>query len=173
MAESLPEQIIVALKTRFAGILSDGGTNYWFTPDKVVRVPGWAAWENDWFDKQYNTLYFLKAGMRTTSEDAVKGLENHMDVWLIAGTKYNPDVLNPIVLDGEGSPLGDTLSNRLQRDIETSLRQDIQLGLSAFVVNTEITDWNPMTPYLEGWALVEARFRIWYLSSYIPGQFSL
>jgi hypothetical protein len=159
--ESIPEQITVAIVNKLAAIAGDGGATYWFTPTKVVRVPGWAAWENDWLDEKYPVLYFVKPGLRTYQEDATRGMEGHMELWLLLATQYLPDTLNPINLASEPAPLGETLGNRMQRDVEKALRVDITLG--GLAVNVEMPDVNPMTPYLERWALVEARLKIWFL----------
>jgi hypothetical protein len=171
MAESLPEQIEVAIQNRLGLIVGDGGANYWLTPTKVVRVPGWAAWEMDWLDKQFQTLYFLKPGLRTEVEDAMQRLEAKAEWWILAATQYVTDTLNPIALANEaqsGQPLPDTLQNRMERDIKKGIRVgaggglEITLGISG-VFNVETPDWNHVTPYVSGWAIIEGRIRVTYL----------
>ena len=39
MAESFLERAAEGVKASLAAIVSDGGANYWYTPDRVLRAP--------------------------------------------------------------------------------------------------------------------------------------
>lgn len=57
MSESIVEQILAKFETDLDAIVGDNGTTYWYTPDKVVRVPKWAR---EWLKPEYNTIYLIR-----------------------------------------------------------------------------------------------------------------
>ena len=163
MAEARHEQIIVALKAALAGIVADGGTTYWYTPDRVLRAP---AFSQMCLDSSLDTIYVLSpvdvADERADSCSA-KAL---VRVDLTAVRRFNPSTENPYTQE---APIRWTIQTRLERDIKKLIRTDETLGGLSQEVRVPLTSYAPEETYFEGWACIFMRLEIkWHYPKATP-----
>lgn len=156
MAESIAEQVAAALKTALAGIVGDGGTTYWYTPDKVVRV----SFFPDQFaldPAQGDVIYILSPGSEELSEAATGRLcRSEHEFVLQVARQHRVATENPYI---EGTPTRWTVVNRLVRDAFKKLTQDVQVGGIAVNVNTDGMSVD-REQYTDGWAMAQIRFTV-------------
>ena len=161
MAESKHHQIAEALKARFTAIVTDGGTTYWYTPAKVVRVQ---AWDRLIADPSVEQVYALRAGEERHTEestgDAASGggvkAEAEFFVLLLRPSLAADE--NPFGADASTKP---TEQDRMVRDFLRALWLDVTLGgLVENVVDGSLVIDRDVD--VEGWAVAEARFTVVY-----------
>lgn len=158
MAESIHEQLIVALAAHLAGIVGDGGATYWYTPDRVVRTP---TFHSACLDPSLTTIYSLSpVRVEDKPVNISIGMESIATVDLAAATKFNPATEDPFKQE---EPIRWTVQTRLERDAKKRLRSNYNLlGVSGGHRFTAIpvTDYASDLTYLEGWALVFLRLQL-------------
>jgi hypothetical protein len=154
--ESKHEQIEESIIVRLASIVSDGGVNWWFTPDRVIRYP---AWTEACLDPSLTTVYVLSPEEEVDTE-AGTGLtvkaQARLDLLLC--TQYagaeNPFQVEP--------PSRGTLQNRMVRDVKKKLREDISLGGLTRNLDFVGTDRSAESTWEPKWAVVLVRLLATY-----------
>ena len=155
--ESKHSQIAEALKTRFAAIVADGGTTYWYTPAKVARVQ---AYDRLLADPTVGHVYAVRAGEERHSEEStgspstggVMSAEAEIFVLLLRPSAAVDD--NPFGVDASTKAIE---QDRMVRDFLRALFLDVTLaGLVTNVVDGSLVVDRDME--IEGWAVAEARF---------------
>jgi len=158
MAESIHEQIAVALKTGFAAIVGDQGATYWHTPNLVARVH---HFEDAHLEKaRGDVVYLLQAGDETHEEITTnERLMGRAEFFLLVAKRYAPANENAGSLDGEGRQ---TIVNQLVRDAIRALTRDVTL--SGQTIN--VIDQEPLSVdrsmVFTGWALAQLHFLVGY-----------
>lgn len=158
MAESRHEQIAVALRDHLAGIIADGGANFWYTPAAVGRC---LAWDDSFLDASLDYMLFLKPGLETHREEATKQVRAEAEMLVLIARKVAPVTERPFV---EEEPSRWTIVDRCVRDVLKKLwdwtsNEDlatliINIATEGVVVNRDDT--------AAGWALGELRFVVDY-----------
>jgi hypothetical protein len=161
VAESLHHQIAEALKARFAAIVGDNGTTYWYSPDRVVRVQ---AWDRLIADPTVGCVYGLRAGEERHREEGTGAPSSGGQVG--AEAEFWVLMLRPTAAVDE-SPFGEDASvkateqDRMVRDFLRALWLDVTLGgLASNVADGSLVIDRDVD--VEGWAVVEARFTVLY-----------
>lgn len=159
MPESIVEQIVAAIKTDLEAIVGDSGTNYWYTPDIVVRVD---EYRNAHLKEIYDTIYLIRETgyERTTDIAAAFGEVGAMlEVFVMALTKdpRNADERDPF----DATTLAGTYRNRMVRDVVKKLESDRTLGGLAF--NVEYSGVGRDFEEPEGWIVAEIAFDVHYI----------
>jgi hypothetical protein len=161
VAESLHEQLVAAFQANLAGIVGDGGANYWFTPDRVVRVP---AFSEACLDSSLTTIYCISPGQ---VEDALAhstvGVRAVLTLDLAIVTRYTPsEEINPFTAD---VPLRWTIQTRLERDAKKKIRSFYHLGFESNAVWVEIpiTEYVADQTFFQGWAAVFMRCLVHFI----------
>jgi hypothetical protein len=150
MAESVHEQIAAELQTKFAAILSDDGTAYWYTPDSVKRVAFFP--DSTALDTSQEVIYLLRPGdEQITEEETGGGCRGEAEFFLVVARQHQAPTENPWL---EEAPTRWTVANRLVRDAIRALLADVTLG--TLVVNV-VADSVSID-----WALAELRFVVEY-----------
>lgn len=161
MAESIHHQIAEALKTRLSAIVGDGGTTYWYTPDRVVRVQ---SYDRLIADPTVGMVYAIRAGEERHREEGTGGpttggqvgAEAEFFVLMLRPSDASDD--NPFGADESTKPIE---QGRMVRDFLRALWLDVTLGGLAL----NISDGSLMIDRdvdVEGWAVAEARFTVLY-----------
>lgn len=156
MAESIHSQIAEALKARFAALVGNSGTTYWYTPARVVRVQ---AYDRLIADPSVGSIYAIRAGEERHSEEGTGGLtaaEAEFWVLLLRPTQASDD--NPFGSDESTKAIE---QDRMVRDFLRALFLDVTLGgLASNVVDGSLVVDRDVE--VEGWAVAEARFTVRY-----------
>lgn len=156
MAESIHEQIVVALKTLFEGIVGDGGATYWYTPTRVVRA---AAFQGGLLDDSLSTIYCLSpADEDDEFRDSNREIKSIMRVDLAVATRYT-DMENPL---DPPDPDRWKVQNRIIRDAKKRIRSDYRLGGLCLWIEIPTTERGAEQTFEEGWALAFLRLLIFY-----------
>lgn len=158
MAESIAEQIAEALKTALEGIVADGGTTYWYRPDKVLRVSFFP--DQFTFDPAYGEVQYV---LSPDPEEIVEEGTSHqckaeLGFVLQVAKQHRVPTENPYL---EQPPIRWTVANRLIRDAVKRLDADVQLAGLAVNVNTVGISID-RDQYAEGWAMAQLRFTVSY-----------
>lgn len=160
MAESAHELVIDALRDHLAGIVGDDGVTFWFTPDRVVRVP---AFHGAVLETGLTTIYSLSpVRVEETPENISLGMRAMLTVDLAVATKFDPQTEDPFLQE---APIRWTVQTRLERDAKKRLRSDFTLlgntGAHRFTT-IPVTDYASDLTYLESWAVVFLRVQLHY-----------
>jgi hypothetical protein len=156
--ESKHEQIAAALRDHLAGIVGDGGINYWFTPGGVGRC---LAWDPSYLDASLGHIILLRPGQELHREEANKMVQTDMEVWILVARKHSPTTENPFV---EDAPTRWTLIDRAVRDVLKRIWDWMSSPALASLVLNIATEGIPVErdDYAAGWALVELHCVILY-----------
>lgn len=156
MAESKHHQIAEALKARLAAIVGDGGTTYWYTPARAVRVQ---AYDRLVADPSIGQVYAVRAGEERHTEAGTGGLlgvEAEFWVLILRQTEAADD--QPFGADESTKA---TEQDRMVRDFLRALWLDVTLGgLVENVVDGSLVIDRDVD--VELWACAEARFTVRY-----------
>jgi hypothetical protein len=163
MAESVAEQIAAALRTLLAGITSDAGATYWYTPTSVLRVaffpPSWALTPTPGA-----VVYVLSPGSEDVSEETTsRGCASEHEFVLQVAKLLDAATENPYL---ETTPTRWTVVNRLVRDVLRCLFVDVTLSglvrnISVSAVSVDREQYDPR------WAMAQLRFTVSYS---FPGE---
>jgi len=156
VAESQHSRIAEALKARFAAIVGDNGTTYWYTPARVARVQ---AYDRLIADPSVGAVYAIRAGEERHTEEGTGGLVGaEAEFWTL--------LLRP-TLSSDDNPFGTDEStkaieqDRMVRDFLRALFLDVTLGgLASNVVDGSLVIDRDVD--VEGWACAEARYTVRY-----------
>jgi hypothetical protein len=155
--ESVHEQIAAALQASLEGVLSDGGTTYWYTPDSVRRVaffPDATA-----LDTSMDVIYLLRPGVEDITEEGTGGAcQGQAEFFLVVAKQHNVPTENPWL---ETEPTRWTVANRLIRDALRKLLADPTIGGAAINVVADSISVD-RDRFLQNWALAEIRFAVVY-----------
>jgi len=160
MAESIHEQIVVALRSSLAAITSDGGTTYWYTPAAVVRTLWFAPDEAVLKPGLGGPIYAIRPGEETHEEGTTGSSKGFMDLFVLVATPYTDSDTphNPATV------MRWTVVNRMVRDVLRKMLVDVQLVSAGGAVENVFA--NPVTVdrdrFVEGWAIAEIHFTIVY-----------
>lgn len=162
MPESLPEQIAAALQTRFGAIVGDAGATYWYTVNKCLREP---QFHGGCLNDDHDTIYVLSPDVEEKQEEATGSIKSLLRMTLVVASKFRPKSEAPYSSE---MPKRATVENRVIRDAEKKLREDVTLGGALNVTNTEATiiDRDVELTYVEGWALGFLRLLVTYHHRY-------
>jgi hypothetical protein len=164
VAESLNEQIAVALQAKLASIVGDGGASYWYTPT-VIRTPGVSAalLDLDVATTAAPAIYAVIPDEEEHLEEASGLMQAYMKIYLFLAVRFQPDKELPF---DQSAPIRWTVQNRMVRDVLKKLLTDLTLG--GLVLNLfggpgdrVLIDRSART-YEDGWAIVFVHFRIFY-----------
>jgi hypothetical protein len=162
MAESKAEQIAEAIKTRLEGIAEDGGVTYWFSPDLVLRAPGFTR---DCLDSSRSTIYTLVPIDEQVIEQTSGEIQRELVIAIALATKFSPASENPL---NPPDPDRWKLQNRMVQDVLKRLLDDSTPPFSWFgsigVENLEVLliDMTAENTYELGWAIVLLRIVVKY-----------
>ena len=156
MAESIHEQIAAALRTSLAGIVSDAGATYWYTPGAVIRVSFFPA--DFALSESYDVVYVLSPAAEDFTEEATGQVRAQASFALQLARKHRVGTENPYI---ESTPSRWTVVNRLVRDAVRRLLTDVTLGGLAVNVATDSISID-REQYLEGWAMAQLSFTVEY-----------
>lgn len=154
--ESIHEQIVVALRTLLAGIVSDAGVTYWYTPDLVERA---ADFYEACLNEGLTTIYCLSPDDEDDSfRDSARSVKSVMKVDLVVATRFlGPE--NPL---DQPDPDRWKLQSRLIHDAKKKIRSDYRLGGLCLWMEIPTTDRSAERTYKEGWAIARMRIHIHY-----------
>jgi len=153
MAESIAEQIMVALQAKLAGIVADGGATYWYTPEKVAR---YFEFSDKVIARQYAAYFVMVPDDMEAVEEPSFIVREDMSVDIAGLVRIDQGVEDPFDPDSS-IPLRNTVQHRILRDAKRALRQDVSLGGLAENVMIPTSELGPERTYLDGWALVFMR----------------
>lgn len=168
MAEALDELIMQGVQTALQAVVSDGGTNYWYTPDHVLRSQ---ALRGDHFSSmpKESTVAYVITGDRKSCEDQdnCKHLSTMtFDVWGLYRLPLTPDNNEY----AKSVPLVPTIQSRLARDIEAALIKNPMISqLAGKVQDGPFVDNDSRAPEdtdFEGFAVSVQGFRLTYVHSW-------
>lgn len=163
MAESIHYQISQALVAALDAIAGDGGSTYWYTPSRVVRV---SVWDRLIADASHEHILGLRAGEETHTEESTGttatggGMLATAEFYLLMLRREEADTGDPF--DKPTTPR-ELVVDRMVRDcVRALLGGDVTLGGLAIniadgslIVDRDIA--------VEGaWAVAEARFAVQY-----------
>lgn len=160
MAESVHEQLVAALQTDLSDIVGDGGANYFYTPDRVLRQP---AFHGGCLDPSLTTIYVLSPGaVDDVLAHSTIGIRAALTVDVAIATRFQAGTEDPF---NEPTPSRWTVQTRLEHDAKKRIRADYKLGrpdLGCFV-EIQHTEYVAHQTYLDGWALVFMRLVVHYI----------
>jgi hypothetical protein len=162
MPESLPEQIVEAIRARLAAIVGDAGATFWYTPTvRRVRAIESTCLDNTFADpvSGKTTLYLLTPDDEEDLEEPAHTVEAVMFVDLVVAREIDK-VDHPLKTPVEGLP--ETIQNRLIRDAKKKLRQDVTLGGLVDNVEFRRTERSAEETFIAGWAVAAMRLQISY-----------
>ena len=159
--ESKHNQIAQALIDRFAAIVTDGGTTYWYTPARVVRVQ---AYDRLLADPTVGLVYAIRAGDERHREestgDATTGgrMEATAEFFVLLLRPTEAADADPFGADAGTKAIE---QDRMVRDFLRALFLDVTLGglASNIAAGSLVVDRDTD---VEGWAVAEARFSAVY-----------
>jgi hypothetical protein len=129
MPESLVEQIVAAIKTDIEAISEDNGTNYWYTPDIVVRVD---EYHSAHLKEAFDIIYLLReTGDERVSNIAAFGEVGgifELFVMVMQKDSRNADERDPF----DATTFSGTIRNRMIRDVVKKLEGNHTLGGLAY-----------------------------------------
>lgn len=157
-AESIPEQIAARLEVILQPALIDPGVDgeYWYKPDKTVRVDAMDV--RLLSNRNYNHVILIGPGDEYETEKAALTIDHSMDVFVLAARQYKPDQTDPYLRYGTGMVINWTIQNRLVRDLIRALVKDVTLN--NLCINCEIKDISRDFAVPEGWSIVILRLVI-------------
>jgi hypothetical protein len=143
VAEPQHEQISAALAERFRGIASDGGANYWYDVDKVVRVTEFSAVALD-DSVSEGLLLFLRADEGTEEEGTTTTATEYNATGLatfsvLIAKRDGRTADNPMDWVKEESAIPPTVISRCVSDLRHALFSEVTL-----VVDNVALAWNVM-----------------------------
>ncbi len=157
MPESLVERIVAAVKTDIEAIAGDNGTNYWYTPDIVVRVD---HYEREHLKEAYDIIYLLRetGDERIANFAAFGEVSSIFEIFVMAMQKdtRNADERDPF----DASTLSGTIRNRMLRDVIKKLEGNHTVGGLAY--NLEYTGVGRDFEEPAGWIVGEVAFDVTY-----------
>jgi hypothetical protein len=159
MPESRAEQIAMAVAAQLRTIVGDGGTNYWYTPSRVVRV---VTLDQTVLDTSMDVVYAISADRqeeqpRTNGPNGIIRNTSYLTLTLLK--RYAPSTENPFKAV---APTRLTLQERMLRDVRKKLRADVKLtiggldGVSTYVALPD-AELEPESTFIDGWACAFAR----------------
>jgi hypothetical protein len=158
--ESLVEQAVAAIKADLEAIAGDNGTNYWYTPEAVVRVD---EYRSAHLKERYDTIYLLReTGPERTIPGAAFGeVDAIVEQYVLMARRdgRNADERDPF----DASTLSGTIRNRMIRDVVKKLESDYTLGGLVFNVEYKSVERDFQEP--EGWIVAEVAFDVTYSHS--------
>lgn len=154
--ESEDELILEGLKTRLAGIVSDGGVTTWHTMDAVVRPDDITE---RLLDPSYTTICAVVPERVDREELTFTQTKATMHVGIRAATKFHRSTENPY---SQEEPIRQTVMTRLAKDVENRLRSDRTVGGLALHLRVTGTDYEPERTWWEGWAMTQVNVQIEY-----------
>jgi hypothetical protein len=156
MSESISERIAAALQARLAGIVGDGGVTYWYTPDRVLRVP---AFYGDCLTNTLSTIYSVSPDQEEDTYLSFSAVNTVVKLDLAAARAHRPHTEQPL---SANTPIRWTVQNRLVQDLRKCLRGDKTLGGLAYDLRIPFVELSAEETYLEGWATVFLRLEVAY-----------
>lgn len=163
MAESIREQITVALLAKLEEIVGDDGANYWYTPDAVRRVEDitMACLDDTFADTTSSkaTIYVITADDEVDIEESTEDIDAIMNLDLLVARQID-QMDHPMKEPLTGSR--GLIQNRLVRDAKKKLREDVSLAGLAHNVEIIRAEFSPEDVFAPGWAAVFMRLAIHY-----------
>ncbi len=157
MAESLVEQIVAAIKTDIEAIAGDNGTNYWYTPDIVVRVD---EYRNSHLKEAWDIIYLLRetGDERITPYAAFGEVSAIVEMFVMVMQKdtRNADERDPF----DATTFSGTIRNRMIRDVVKKIEGNHTMGGLAYNVEYRGIARDFEEP--EGWIIGEIAFDVTY-----------
>lgn len=157
--ESLEERLEANLVTMLAEI--SAGATYWYTVNKVLRVDDFVT-ENlktAHAGAPLDVIHQVLAGDEFPHEGTTGEFQKKYGLYVLAAKLWKPSSSSPYTIV---APIRRTIQNRLKRDIERRLYQDVSLlGLAE---NCEIKEIN-RSVYVDDtvlWAAIELRLDVSY-----------
>lgn len=156
MAESIHYQVLEAIQSRLAAIAGDGGSTYWYTPDKTVRCTVYDRLLAD--PSAGDQIYAVRAGEERHQEETAQSVAAEAEVFVLMLRRTAEVDESPFGPDGG---LKAREQDRMAQDILRKLWSDPTLG---GLVNNVAGDrlYLDRDVDIEGWACVEARFTVFY-----------
>jgi hypothetical protein len=158
MAESKVEQILAAIKTDLEAIAGDGGTTYWYTPGKVIRVD-YTESRVQFKDGYGNPIYMVSdTGDDSATPIAVAFGETgrSLGVFVLVAYQDNRSDWDAYT----ASTLSGTIRNRMIKDVVKKIELDRLLG--GLVFDTEYLEVKRDFIEPDGWILGEVYFNVTY-----------
>ena len=158
MADSTHQQVWDALKSLLAGIVSDGGTTYWYTPEAVVEFP---AFSEQCLNTEKTVVYVLAPDEESEDVDGFTYQRTRVteQIRLTVAQKFAPDTENPF---DPPSPNRLEVMDRMLRDAEKKLNSDWTLAGLALRVAVVRRDRSAARTYFQGWAVAHLTLRAEY-----------
>jgi hypothetical protein len=162
VAESLHEQISAALKTRLESIEEDGGTTYWYTPDKVYRTLEFMAAD---LDDSLDYLLFLRPdndNIRESTNFHIRG-EAPFTVWI--AKKDDRAGKSPLTEEQDEQPIAATVIGRCVADVRAVLLTDVTLTTDNVALAWNVMSGTSEADYsqpVEGWLCATVTFTVAY-----------
>ena len=156
MPESKHERIAAKIVTELESIVGDGGANYWYTPDKVIRTHDTT---HELFDAQFDVIYALIPDVEEVIEKSAFELDVIARIDLMLAHAHTTDDQHYL----EEEPRRWTVQNRMVRDVKKKLLPLVP-PLGGLVDNFEM---NPIelsadATYKRGWAVAMVRLSAHY-----------
>jgi hypothetical protein len=155
MAESIFEQALLQIKDDIEGIVADGGSTYWYRPDRVDLV---TFFEDRMLDSSHDYIVLIRPGDENHEEKATNLCVSNSEVYILVSKRFElPTEFPP----DESAPSRLTVVNRMVRDVLRSLWTDVQLGglVENIAVEPILVD---REREVEGWAMAEIRLVLRY-----------
>jgi hypothetical protein len=130
VAESIPEQIAAALRSRFLAITADGGTTYWYKPDAVLVAEMTETVLTGAGGAR--TIYVLDPRSCSVVEESNLSLRGELELHLIVLYDMRLATIDPWATATTHDRF--LLESRMVRDAIRCLQADVTLG--AITINT-------------------------------------
>lgn len=161
--ESVHEQIAECLLAKLQGIVAGSGDDDpHYSTGGAARV---SYFHVDWLNKAYDVIYLLRAEDEMPSEAVSGSVTRNAEFYILGAKQFQEPGIGPWNVD---RPLLQTVQNRLVRDVELSIWNDVQLRSClnpSSVENLRITDVD-RTIVIPGWAVVQIRLECTYDTLY-------
>jgi len=153
-SESIAEQIAANIKTELEAIVA--GTDYHYTPQIVARVEQWRLEDLDASRKHFYLLRDTGDESVFEGESEFGEVEKLLEFFILAARLDKRTTLSAFK---ESTPSKGTIRNRIVRDVEKKLREDMSRG--GLAMTTEVTDVKREI-FVDGWVLVELAVIVQY-----------
>jgi len=137
--EPIRERILDDIKDAIDAITA--GSNYWYTPDKVLRTdpPALKILQQ----QRLNLVYLISEGVETEEHASTGGFQDCLfEVFVFGSQIWNPTNHDEFDREAAGEDPKSTVRNKMVADIKRSLNVDWNRG--GLALNTNITDIRPV-----------------------------